>query len=455
MGGGFYSQDIAYEARSSGHQGFAFGGSRENGKQKLHPALDPMGHIRECMNETALVVALDVTRSRGDDTKLMYAKLPEFIGQIQVQGYVQGVAISFCAIGDAASGDRAPLQVGQFEADNRLDKVLENFWIEEGGGGTGQESYELAAYYYARHSILECLKKGKKGYFFFVGDEGFYPVVRKDLIRSVCGFEVTADIAAAEIFTELQKKYHTYLIYPQKDWQDRLGDISAEIRQRVESAGGQYKNVDIRASLIWDNRNDLDLHVICPSGEEIYYRNKQSACGGWLDVDMNVQGESTKPVENVRWAHGTAPAGHYRIFVQNYRFHEKVEPARFTLELEVNGKKEYFDRSISLKGETGHASDITIAEFDYNPAERKASPQEEAALRNYDDRLIKDQWASVLGTRSILLIEDPAAITDVILGVLAIQENKTTLAGYTATLRGLGRSQHEIAQVEQALTAFA
>jgi len=59
------------------------------------------------------------------------------------------------------------LQVGQFEADMRLDDVLSKIWLEEGGGGTGQESYELAAYFYAKKSILDCLKRGDKGIFFF------------------------------------------------------------------------------------------------------------------------------------------------------------------------------------------------------------------------------------------------------------------------------------------------
>src|SRR6185503_20313011 len=107
--------------------------------------------------------------------------------------------------------------------------------------------------------------------------------------------------------------------YPQKSMADRRGDIDAEIRNRVVAAGGRYEGVDIRASLVWDNRNDLDLHVMAPSGEHIYYGNKRSQCGGWLDVDMNVGGDTTKPVENIRWAKGAAPAGRYQVIVQNFR----------------------------------------------------------------------------------------------------------------------------------------
>src|SRR4051812_40247445 len=188
MGGGFYSQDVAQDYRSSRTDAFAFESHQPAAaaatRRTVHAALNPYGKTREVNNETPIVVALDVTRSRGEDTKLMYEKLPMLMGQIELKGYVPNPGISFAAIGDATV-DTAPLQVSQFEGDNRMDENLGRVWIEEGGGGTGQESYELCAYFYSRTNAVRLAKGiGKKGYFFFVGDEGFYPKVDKEQVRT-------------------------------------------------------------------------------------------------------------------------------------------------------------------------------------------------------------------------------------------------------------------------------
>ncbi len=158
--------------------------------------------------------------------------------------------------------------------------------------------------------------------------------------------------------------------------------IDAEIRRRVEGAGGQYEGVDVRASLLWNNRNDLDLHVVAPSGEHIYFAHKQSACGGWLDVDMNVSGNTTTPVENIRWGRGAAPRGRYRVYVQNYRFHERDrQPTPFKVEVEIGGEIYHFHDTISPRGQTGAASDVGVFDFDYVPGQVLAHPPRHAAPR--------------------------------------------------------------------------
>ncbi|MBL8787954.1 MAG: hypothetical protein JNJ59_23875 [Deltaproteobacteria bacterium] len=455
MGGGHYSLDIAYENRSGARAAFAQPAT-ETTRMAVHPALNPLGKVREVNNETPIVVALDVTRSRGDDTKLMYDKLPQLMGQLELKGYVKNPGICFAAIGDV-DADRAPLQVGQFEADNRLDEVLERFWIEEGGGGTGQESYELAAYFFARTNCVRLAAgTGKKGYFFFVGDEGFYPTVEAARVRKVIGDELTEDLDSAQVFARLQEKFHVFFIFPRKTLAERKSNIDAEIKDRVTRAGGMYDGVDIRASLLWDNRNDLDLHVIAPSTEHIYYGHKVSGCGGWLDVDMNVQGDTVKPVENVRWPKGRAPAGRYKVFVQNFRFHEPSQaPTRFKVELEVAGEIRHVDGIISPNGQTRDASDVVVAEFDYSPDLAAEAERREAIYAAYSDETVLGQWAKVIPRDHILRVGDPKAIIEVLAGALGIANGATDLDGVLADLRERGEPAERVSEIEAALSGLA
>ena len=146
------------------------------------------------------------------------------------------------------------------------------------------------------------------------------------------------------------------------------GGIDGRFKQRVEGAGGRYENVDIRATLIWENRNDLDIHVITPNREHVYYGSKQASCGGFLDVDMNVSGETTTPVENIRWVKGKGRSGRYKVYVQNYRFHESNRASTaFEVELEVNGELRKMDGTVSHRGEVGDSSNVTVFEFDFVP----------------------------------------------------------------------------------------
>jgi len=119
-----------------------------------------------------------------------------------------------------------------------------------------------------------------------------------------------------------------------------------DFRERLEREGGQSGEVQV--SLIWNNINDLDLYVICPSGEEIYYQHSKSRCGGELDVDMNAGAHrSTEPVENVYWPEGQAPSGEYRVMVNHYRRHGARDPTEFQIAVRYGGSTKKFSSRIS------------------------------------------------------------------------------------------------------------
>ena len=116
--------------------------------------------------------------------------------------------------------------------------------------------------------------------------------------------------------------------------------------ERLEREGGA--SGDVQISLAWDDYNDLDLHLFCPSGERIYFNNKKSECGGHLDVDMNVRPVSKTPVENVVWA-GNAPLGTYKVGVHFYKHHRKRRTKRvckYRLRVVTHGRSREYLGSI-------------------------------------------------------------------------------------------------------------
>lgn len=123
-----------------------------------------------------------------------------------------------------------------------------------------------------------------------------------------------------------------------------LAEITSGIQNRVSRAGG--RKGEVQFSLAWHTFNDLDLHVIAPSGEHISYSHRTSNCKGVLDVDMNATATnearaeefSDEPVENVRWLDRNAPSGRFTVIVNQFRWRNGQSQDRFQL-LAILGEK--------------------------------------------------------------------------------------------------------------------
>lgn len=113
-----------------------------------------------------------------------------------------------------------------------------------------------------------------------------------------------------------------------------LNDNFEELLRQHHAGSG-----DVRISLMWNNRNDLDLHVVEPRGEEIFYLHRESGSGGLLDIDMNAGPPFRSPaVENVYWPDRAAPAGTYRVYVNHYRRQDTPDLTPFTVRVLVRGR---------------------------------------------------------------------------------------------------------------------
>lgn len=229
MGSGNWSTNV-YDAAQSynasvGRGAFDYSDRAHAGtprsEWKAHTDLDPYGiTVRESRDSDehptslAISVLFDVTGSMRGVPVTLQTKLPELFGLLLRKGYVDHPQILFGAIGDATC-DRVPLQVGQFESDNRMDDQLGNILLEGGGGGQKTESYELALYFMARHTEMDCFeKRGKKGYLFIIGDEMPYNRVKRREVEAVIGDKLGEDIPIASIVAELQRKFEVYYILP-------------------------------------------------------------------------------------------------------------------------------------------------------------------------------------------------------------------------------------------------
>jgi len=243
MGSGRWSTDVYSAAASyraaSGTSAFAYS---DGGAREAHPALDPHGvGKRESRDSdehplsTPIAVLFDVTGSMGGVPRTLQTKLPQLLGLLTRKGYATDPHILFGAVGDATC-DRVPLQIGQFESDNRMDEDLARIVLEGGGGGQKTESYELAMYFMARHTALDSVvKRGRRGYLFLIGDEMPYPRVSPREVKKVIGDDLGEPIGTEQIIAELRRSFDVYYLIPAAaGWG---GD--AEIRKRWRALLGQ------------------------------------------------------------------------------------------------------------------------------------------------------------------------------------------------------------------------
>jgi hypothetical protein len=221
MGSGRWSTDVYAAAASyraaSGTSAFAYS---DSGADTAHLALDPMGVTRESRDSdehphsTPIAVLFDVTGSMLGVPRVLQTKLPQLLGLLQRKGYATDPHLMFGAVGDATC-DAVPLQVGQFESDNRMDDDLARIVLEGGGGGQRTESYELAMYFMARHASLDSVvKRGRRGYLFLIGDEMAYSHVKPAEVKRVIGDDLAEPIPVKAIVAELRRSFDVYYILP-------------------------------------------------------------------------------------------------------------------------------------------------------------------------------------------------------------------------------------------------
>lgn len=154
------------------------------------------------------------------------------------------------------------------------------------------------------------------------------------------------------------------------------GDVQKVTATVVDQTTGEYisdpveftatlkKASDITVRLDWhklSGNTDIDLHVVDPFGEEIYFAHSSSQSGGWLDRD-DVVGPGP---EHIYWEN--APAGTYKVKVHYYDS-ESMAVTTYKVTINVNGE------SRTYSGSLAYHQEATVASFTI-PATRAANTQ--------------------------------------------------------------------------------
>ncbi len=254
MGGSSWD-DSHYKARAADRAARGVGAfdhskrvmEKPSEERKVHPEMDPKGiTMRESRdsdahpNSKAIAIFFDVTASMASVPTECQKRLPGLQETFLSRGYCEDPQTLFGALTDCHNdsgyyGNKIPLQVGQFESGIEMDEDLGKVILEGGGGGTFEESYELALYMLARHTSIDCWeKRQEKGYAFLIGDEKSYEAVSPETAEQIFGDKLEAPVALDTLIKEVQEKYNLYFIIPQHTahgtdpvlrdyWEQKLG----------------------------------------------------------------------------------------------------------------------------------------------------------------------------------------------------------------------------------------
>lgn len=231
MGSGTYSA-AAYTAgigaKAAQGKSFSYDQTvRQTRKYQAHELVDPKKHnaagknIREAFDNTdhpvtlPVIVGFDATGSMAGTPRIVQTKLANLFGLLVRKGYT-GEAYPQIAVADYgdARTDHVPLQISQFEADNRVDEALDSLFLEGNGGGNGGESAALLWYYVNNHVETDAWKKrNKKGYFFMIADEITHNLT-KDQVNQYIGDDINGDVNLTyqDLAKRLQEKWEVFVL---------------------------------------------------------------------------------------------------------------------------------------------------------------------------------------------------------------------------------------------------
>jgi len=253
MGGGSWDTSAYYADTSAraaaGVSAFDYTDQVRSGRVTgIHPSLDPLNMknpdptryafpLRESRDSAEhpesipIAMVFDVTGSMGAIPMMLQQKLARLMDVIIDKAGLKDPQILVGAVGDSNS-DRYPFQVGQFESSNIFDEHLRNIILEGNGGGQSKESYALAYRFAADHTATDAFeKRGKKGYFFTMGDEAPWPTVTAADVSRLFGVSAGEDETIESLIARASEQWEIFHLFALDGNYRHATDIHARWRK--------------------------------------------------------------------------------------------------------------------------------------------------------------------------------------------------------------------------------
>jgi len=192
---------------------------------------------------------------------------------------------------------------------------------------------------------------------------GSAPVSR--LFTPVSGFyevQLPISVTSAElllVFPQALPSANFNLYFSAADSSGHVGTVSQRsVRAFVVGTG------DIQVTASWDTDSDVDIHVVDPSGQEVFWGNRSSSNGGQLDLDSNAAcAIDSVRNEDITWPVGAAPQGTYTVRL-DYWSNCGASQTNYTVLVNNGGDVHIFEGAFTGSGDQGTSgSGIQITTF--------------------------------------------------------------------------------------------
>lgn len=121
---------------------------------------------------------------------------------------------------------------------------------------------------------------------------------------------------------------------------------------------------DVQISVAWTGATDVDLHVVDPTGFEVFFGDRTAPTGGRLDLDSNAACSiDNVNNENIVWPVNSAPTGNYMVIV-DYWSDCNQPRSDYVVTVQVRGQQPRVFTGSFVGASSGVPSD-TVGTFAY------------------------------------------------------------------------------------------